>query len=162
MASYMLTCAQVSGPTMEPTSFLSVRVPPTTRNRIKAAAAARGQSVQGLVGDLIERFLATEEPHPPALPEILSRLRTHSAELKARGIDHLWVFGSIARGDARLDSDLDLIAEIRPAVKMSMTGFASLRADLTDMVRHPVDLAEWTLLRPPVRARAHAEAVQVF
>ncbi|WP_256444246.1 hypothetical protein [Siccirubricoccus sp. G192] len=43
-----------------------------------------------------------------------------------------------------------------------MTGFASLRADLSEMLGAPVDLAEWHILRPPVREQAERDAVQVF
>ena len=41
-------------------AFLSVRMPQATRDRLKVAAAARGETVQGLVGSLIERFLAED------------------------------------------------------------------------------------------------------
>ena len=147
---------------MTQTSFLSVRVPAETRARIKAAAAAHGQSVQDLVGGLIDRFLTEADRQPPALPAILATLRAHAPELRARGVRRLWVFGSVARGTASPQSDVDLIAEIDPDARLSMTGFASLRADLAEMLRQPVDLAEWDLLRAPVRSRAEAEAVQVF
>jgi hypothetical protein len=39
-------------------AFLSVRLPQATRDRLKVAAAARGETMQGLVGSLVERFLA--------------------------------------------------------------------------------------------------------
>jgi predicted nucleotidyltransferase len=147
---------------MERAAFLSVRLPPATRNRVKAVAAARGQTVQDLVGDLVERFLAEEDRQPPALPAILGRLREHEAALRQRGIAGLWVFGSVARGEARPDSDVDLVAEFDPAARVSLTGLASLRADLSDILGAPVDLAEWGLLRPPVRERAEHEAVRAF
>jgi predicted nucleotidyltransferase len=147
---------------MERAAFLSVRVPPAVRNRVKAAAAARGQTVQDLVGDLVERFLAEENRQPPALSGVLARLREHEADLRRRGITGLWVFGSVARGEARPDSDIDLVAELDPAARVSLTGLASLRADLADILGAPVDLAEWVILRQPVLDRARREAVQAF
>jgi predicted nucleotidyltransferase len=38
----------------------------------------------------------------------MARLKEHEAELKQLGIEHLYLFGSTARGDARPDSDVDL------------------------------------------------------
>ena len=81
-------------------AFLSVRVPSATRNRVKAIAAARGQTVQELVGGLVERFLAEQDRRPPARAEVVARLRRREAELRARGVASLSVFGSVARGEA--------------------------------------------------------------
>ena len=48
-------------------AFLSVRLPQATRDRLKATAVARGQTVQGLVDSLVERFLAEETRQAPDL-----------------------------------------------------------------------------------------------
>ena len=56
---------------MDRPAFLSVRVAPEVRNRVKALAARRGLTVQDLVGDLVERFLAEQDRQPPALAAVL-------------------------------------------------------------------------------------------
>jgi predicted nucleotidyltransferase len=149
-------------PPLQSPAFLSVRVSPETRKRIKALAADRGQSVQDLVGRVLDRFLAEQDRRPPVLSDVVGRLRAHADVLRQRGVGALWVFGSVARGDARPDSDVDLIAEFAPGRRMSLTGFASLREDLSALLGAPVDLAEWSVLRPHVRDAAEREAVQVF
>ncbi|MFC7693857.1 nucleotidyltransferase family protein [Paeniroseomonas aquatica] len=118
--------------------------------------------MQDLVGRLVEHFLAEQDRKPPTLAVILTRLREHEAALRRRGIIGLWVFGSVARGEAQLDSDIDLIAELDPAARISLTGLASLRAELADLLGAPVDLAEWGILRQPVLDQARREAVQAF
>jgi uncharacterized protein len=40
--------------------------------------------------------------------EAISRLRQHEADLKRLGVEHLYMFGSTARGEATDDSDVDL------------------------------------------------------
>ena len=40
--------------------------------------------------------------------EVISLLQEHEADLKRLGVEHLYMFGSKARGDARDDSDVDL------------------------------------------------------
>jgi predicted nucleotidyltransferase len=147
---------------MEHAAFLSVRLAPEIRNRVKAVAAARGQTVQDLVSGLVERFLAEQDRKPPALPAVLARLRQHEAELRQRGITGLWVFGSLARGEAGPDSDIDLIAEFDPGSRLSLTGLSSLRADMAEMLGAHVDLAEWQVLRQHVREQAERDAVRIF
>jgi predicted nucleotidyltransferase len=143
-------------------AFLSVRLPEATRDRLKAAAAARGETVQGLVGTLVERFLAEEDRHPPALGPVLAKLRAHAATLHARGVNGLWVFGSVARGDAHGGSDIDLFVDVDPAAGLSLLGLASLRAELSDLLGAPVDLVERDALRPAIRVAAEREAVRVL
>jgi hypothetical protein len=40
--------------------------------------------------------------------EAISRLQQHQADLKRLGVEHLYLFGSTARGEAGDDSDVDL------------------------------------------------------
>ena len=146
-----------------PTSaFLSVRLPEAERDRLKAAAAARGETVQGLVGRLVERFLAEESQASRSLSVVVSRLRAHAPALMSRGVTDLWVFGSVARGDARPDSDVDLLTEFDPNAPLSLVGLASLRADLSDLLGAPADLVERNTLHPRVREAAEREAVRVL
>ena len=143
-------------------AFLSVRLPPATRDRLKAAAAARGEkTVQRLVGSLVERFLA-EQGRASDLATVLRVLRAHEKPLRQRGLAALWVFGSVARGEGRADSDVDLMAEFDPATKLSLVSLASLRAELSDLLQTPADLVERSALRPAVREAADREAVRVW
>ncbi|MFI5023015.1 MAG: nucleotidyltransferase family protein [Alphaproteobacteria bacterium] len=142
--------------------FLSFRVATATRDRVKLVAARRGESLQAVMGRAVDRLLAEEDRRRPTLSHILRRLRSRQAELRKRGIVRLWLFGSIVRGDARPESDVDLLVEFNPAASVSLTAFARLREDLSAILAAPVDLAEWRTLRPHVRAAAEREAVNVF
>ena len=42
---------------------------------------------------------------------IIARLKGAEAELKARGVVHAALFGSVARGEDRPDSDIDVMVE---------------------------------------------------
>jgi predicted nucleotidyltransferase len=50
------------------------------------------------------------KPQPPTIAEIVRRLKPYCRE---HGIIRLDIFGSVARGDARPGSDVDLIATFR-------------------------------------------------
>jgi len=141
---------------------LSVRLPEATRDRLKAAAAARGKTVQGLVGSLVEQFLAQEDRKAPDLTTALSVLRGQADLLRERGVTGLWIFGSVARGDAGAHSDIDLAADFAPAIHLSLVRLASLRAELSDLLGAPADLVEREALHPAVREAADREGVRVL
>jgi predicted nucleotidyltransferase len=143
-------------------AFLSIRVPDDVRNRVKAIAASRGEELQDLVGSLIERFLEEADRRPPRLADVLPSLREREPDLRAKGVIALWVFGSVARGDATPDSDIDLLIDFAPEAKPSLLTLSGLQLDLADALGRPVDLAERRALRPRVAEAAEHEMVRVY
>ena len=143
-------------------AFLSVRVTDEIRNRVKAIAASRGEKLQDLVGGLIERFLEEADRRPPQLADVLRGLRERAADLRNKGVAALWVFGSVARGDARPDSDIDLLIDFAPEAKPSLLTLSGLQLDLADALGRPVDLGERRSLKPRVAEAAEREMVRAF
>jgi uncharacterized protein len=94
---------------------------------------------------------------------VLRILREHEAEIRARGITRLRLFGSIVRGEAGPGSDVDLLAEIDVEAHFSLIDHVSLQYRLAELLDHPVEIstAPWKL-RPRVRRRIEAEAVEVL
>ena len=142
--------------------FLSVRLPAELRGRLKAVAARRGISLQRLIGDTIEELLAREEAEPPKLAEVMAKLRAHAPELRRSGVEHLYVFGSVARGDARIDSDVDLVVDVDRERPFSLVTLGSLTADIEAWLDRRVDLGERSMLRPSLRADFERDSVRVF
>lgn len=83
-----------------------------------------------------------------------SRLR---AVAERHGLTHVRVFGSVARGDDRPDSDLDLLADLPPG--MSLVGLGRARTELEAVVGVPVDVVPATDLKADVRVRVEADAI---
>lgn len=52
--------------------------------------------------------------------EIIAKLRETAPALKAEGVTSLAIFGSRSRGDAREDSDLDVLVEVDPKAEFSL------------------------------------------
>jgi predicted nucleotidyltransferase len=142
--------------------FLSVRVPVALRNRLKAVAARRGVSLQHLTRGSLEALLSREEAPPPNLAEVVAKLREHGPDLRTRGIRHLYVFGSVARGNARADSDVDLAIEVDPTSDFSLITLGSVTADIEKWLQRSVDLGERSMLRPSLHADFEGDAVRVF
>ena len=88
-------------------------------------------------------------PHSKALLEHRDELL---AEAKRCGLTNVRVFGSIARGDATDDSDIDLLAAIIPGTKDGLRRYdlSMLAADLTG---RKVDLLFDSQLAPEERER---------
>ena len=95
-------------------------------------------------------------------PEIIEKLRAHRAELCAAGIVHLRLHGSVARGEASSNSDVDLIDEFEPGRRFTLIDVVKLESRLREMLGVKVDLAPANALKEPVRRRAEREAVLAF
>jgi predicted nucleotidyltransferase len=96
----------------------------------------------------------------PRKDEVISYLRSHAADLKAAGMSSLYLFGSVARGDAGPDSDVDLFFEYEPHVRgLDVVGLYLALEDLFDC---KVDAAVRRSLHPALRESIEADAIQVF
>lgn len=72
------------------------------------------------------------------------------------GLAHVRVFGSIARGEDRPGSDVDLLVDVPPGV--GLLQLARCRAELESLLGARVDLIPATDLKSGVAAEALAEA----
>jgi predicted nucleotidyltransferase/predicted HTH domain antitoxin len=93
---------------------------------------------------------------------IIAKLREHEAELKAAGIVRLALFGSVARGDAAVRSDVDLMGDFDRARGLTLFDMAGLEVRLGEILETRVDLSDRRMLKKPVRLRAEREAVLAF
>ena len=89
------------------------------------------------------------------------RVRRHRKDLvaaaAARGVHNLRLFGSVARGEDRPDSDVDLLADLPPG--LSLFGLGRVEADLEAILGTRVDLIPAADLKPGVRARVERDLV---
>jgi uncharacterized protein len=90
-----------------------------------------------------------------------ARLRGHRAEVlraaRAAGIGIHGVFGSVARGEDRLDSDVDLLVDLPSGI--GLFGLARVQEQLQQILDAPVELIPATDLKPGVRPAVLAELV---
>lgn len=73
------------------------------------------------------------------------------------GAFNVRVFGSVARGEARGDSDIDFLVALEPG--RSLLDLGGLLMDLQALLRCPVDVVTEASLRPRVREQVLKEAV---
>jgi uncharacterized protein len=94
--------------------------------------------------------------------DIIARLQENEAALKARGVTHAALFGSRARGDARPDSDTDIMIDIDPTVDMSVYDYVGLKRYIASLFDGDVDVINREALKPYVRPPAEGDAVYAF
>lgn len=143
-------------------AFVSSRLPVGLRDRLKTFAAARGETVQTVVERAVTRLLDEEARVPPTLGTVLRKLRNAEDALRAEGVIGMWVFGSVARGDAGPDSDVDLAVEMDATRLVSLFTLGRLQTLAESILGTKVDLGIRSDLRPHVAQAFARDAVQVF
>ena len=94
--------------------------------------------------------------------QVIAKLRLYEWELKAAGVVHLRVFGSVARGESTAASDVDLIADLDYEREFSLLDMSGLEMRLSDILDAKVDLTPSRSMKPRIRERADKEAVVAF
>ena len=88
-------------------------------------------------------------------------LESHRDELLAlarrRGVTAIRVFGSMSRGDADEDSDVDLLVTLSPGT--SALALGGLLMDAKELLGRRVDVVTEASLHPALRERILADAV---
>ncbi len=129
------------------------------------AMVAKGMTQRQIAGSLgisqpavsqqLTSWPNAEHLHPELLLEAASPVLTALAgEL---GYTRLAAFGSVARGDARTDSDIDLLVEAPPGT--SSFAFVRFKQLLEQVLGRDVDLVSYGGLKPRVDDDIRREAV---
>jgi predicted nucleotidyltransferase len=92
---------------------------------------------------------------------VISRLKAHEAELRGLGVQHLWLFGSMARGDARPDSDVDLFFDHEWG-KLSLFDIMEVQEVVARILGCDTDVMTRDSLHPVLRDRIENSALLVF
>jgi predicted nucleotidyltransferase len=143
-------------------AFVSSRLPVALRDRLKAFAVSRGRSVQDVLEHAVTRLLDEEAREPPTLATALRKLRDAEPTLRQEGVSAVWVFGSVARGEARPDSDVDLAMDIDADRQPTLLTLARLQDLVQTTLGAEVDLGLRQDLRPHVAPAFERDAVRAF
>ena len=92
------------------------------------------------------------------LDQLIKEKRKDILEIAAkRGAKNVRVFGSVARGDAGPDSDIDFLVEMEPG--RSLFDMGGLLVDLQELLGCNVDVVSDRGIKPRIRERVLKEAI---
>ena len=96
------------------------------------------------------------------LSEVLQTLRSHEGELHALGVSHASVFGSVARGEAYADSDIDVLVDLDRNRPMGIFEYARLKLYIGELFGNSTDVVNRRNLKPLLRDSILRDTVDAF
>jgi predicted nucleotidyltransferase len=93
---------------------------------------------------------------------IIAKLRETAPALKAEGVTRLAIFGSRARGDAKEDSDLDVLIDVDPEAKFSLLNLSGVGLIVEDVTGLKTQVAMRRSLAPRIAERIADDIIEVF
>jgi predicted nucleotidyltransferase len=80
--------------------------------------------------------------------------------LQRYGIKKAAIFGSLAKGEAKTSSDVDILVEIKS--DMSLLDFIGIKIELEEALKMKVDLVEYQTIKPFIREKILSEQVAIL
>jgi uncharacterized protein len=108
-----------------------------------AGRPAPGSSMRGQLG--------------PQADKLRRQRRRLLEAAKKHGVGHLRAFGSLARGEATAESDVDLLVDLKPG--RTLLDLAAFRREAGEILDLPVDVATADMLKDRIRDEVLSEAL---
>lgn len=103
--------------------------------------------------------LAQTEPKTLSPEAVIIKLMSLAPDYPRFGIKSLAIFGSVARDEARLDSDVDILVEF--SEPPTFRSYMKLKSHLEELLEREVDLADIDMLRPEVIHNIMEDAIPI-
>jgi uncharacterized protein len=97
-----------------------------------------------------------------ARDELISELRAQRQVFARKGVIHMTLFGSRARGDNRPDSDVDLMIEVDPDRKFSLVELSGVGLAVQDHFGLPASVVMRRSAKPAMLAAADRDGIPLF
>lgn len=93
---------------------------------------------------------------------VIATLRAHRADLERMGVIHAALFGSVARGEAGPDSDIDIAVDMDYDVVGGLWEYAGLKQQIADLFVGPVDVVNRQKLKPGIKESVDQDLIYAF
>ncbi len=97
-----------------------------------------------------------------SIDDVLNTLRSHEQELRRIGVAHAAVFGSVARGDAQIGSDIDVLVDLDDSYPMGIFEYARVKLHINEILDGAGDVVNRRTLKPLLRESILHDAVHAF
>ena len=93
----------------------------------------------------------------------IEQIRTVVADyFRDKPVKKVWLFGSYARGEAREDSDVDLMFSLEEQTKISYFGLARFLLDLEERLSRKIDFVEEEVMYPRIRKEVDKDKMLLY
>ncbi|MBL8664773.1 MAG: nucleotidyltransferase domain-containing protein [Candidatus Odyssella sp.] len=92
----------------------------------------------------------------------IEKLRSARGALERKGVLHLALFGSVARGEAGASSDVDVLVRFDSGAEVSLLDVVHIENELSDLLGTRVQVLREPVRRERLHARADGERINVF
>lgn len=92
---------------------------------------------------------------------VIAAIRAKRPEFEARGVTHVYLFGSHARGEAGPESDVDLFFDHK-IKRLTAFGYVGLKQLADDLLPFESDFIARESLLPELRRKIEADAQRIF
>ena len=96
------------------------------------------------------------------LDDVRRLIEPEKEALRAKGVAALYVLGSVARGEAGPESDVDMFVDLIPDAKFSLIELVGLQQDLSKRFGVDADVTTRDGLHYWIKDQVIAEAVRLF
>ena len=96
------------------------------------------------------------------LQYVLETLRSHESDLRRLGVSHAAVFGSVARGEAGAESDIDVLVDLDENRPMGIFQYARLKLHINELLDGSSYVVNRRTLKPLLRANILHDLIHAF
>jgi predicted nucleotidyltransferase len=93
--------------------------------------------------------------------DVVRALKSHEAELKELGVEHLFLFGSVARGEADSASDVDLFFDHQKG-RLGLYELLDVKQKTQEILGIATDIMTRASLHPLLREQIEKAAQRIF
>ncbi|PIG91568.1 nucleotidyltransferase family protein [Gloeocapsopsis sp. IPPAS B-1203] len=108
------------------------------------------------------QFNRESQPQNHSIPspeEVIISIIRNSEQIAKFGVKAIALFGSVARDEARPDSDIDILVEFEGTP--TFRNYVKLNRYLEDLLGRKVDLVDWDTLRPEIRSNVEKDIIPI-
>ena len=103
------------------------------------------------------RYAKSGSIHKKSLLSLLNDYFSNEPRVKAA-----WLFGSFARGEEKMDSDIDIMVRFDTNLKITLFDFADIAHSLEMLTKRKIDLVEEGVLQPFALKTAQKDLIKIY
>ena len=137
---------------------ITIDLPVSILREITEVAKQKNKSIEQIAIEAIASQFSIQKK-PLTKDEVLTIIREHKEKLQMMGVKSLELFGSIARDEANIDSDIDFLVEFDRPVGLK---FFEIKDYLEDILGCPVDLGTKDSLKKHLKQPVKKDVIKTI